>query len=164
MGAAMINDISGGDLDAKMLPTMAQYQAPYIMMHMKGNPQNMSNNTNYKKFLEEILFYFSEKIAKAVSLGIRDIVIDPGFGFAKNTSQNFELLKNLNLLKTFRLPILAGISRKSMIYKTLEVRAKDALNGSTALHMVALNGGANILRVHDVKEAVECVKLYNALQ
>ena len=164
MGAAMINDISGGDLDAKMLPTVAQYQAPYIMMHMKGNPQNMSNNTNYKKFLEEILFYFSEKIAQAVSLGIRDIVLDPGFGFAKNTSQNFELLKNLNLLKTFRLPILAGISRKSMIYKTLEVRAKDALNGSTALHMVALNRGANILRVHDVKEAVECVKLYNALQ
>ena len=101
---------------------------------------------------------------RQVSLGIRDIVIDPGFGFAKNTSQNFELLKNLNLLKTFRLPILAGISRKSMIYKALEVRAKDALNGSTALHMVALNRGANILRVHDVKEAVECVKLYNALQ
>ncbi len=163
-GAAMINDISGGTLDTEMLPTVAKLKVPYIMMHMRGTPQNMQKNTSYNDVLKEILFYFSERVHSARVLGIKDIIIDPGFGFAKTLEQNYELLQNMDLLKTLNLPILAGISRKSMIYKTLNTDAENALNGTTALNMIALRQGANILRVHDVKEAIECTVLMKQLR
>lgn len=163
-GAAMINDISAGNMDDKMMQTISEFKVPYVMMHMKGNPQNMSQQTNYSNLLEEILYYFSEKVAAAKSYGINDIILDPGFGFAKNTFQNFSLLQHLNLFKTFELPILVGLSRKSMIYKTLGTNPDQALNGTTALNTYALTKGANILRVHDVKEAVECIELLEALK
>ncbi|WP_044399281.1 dihydropteroate synthase [Lacinutrix sp. Hel_I_90] len=162
-GAALVNDISAGHLDDKMMETVAHLNVPYIMMHMRGTPETMQQQTNYKSILKEILFYFSERIAKARALGIVDIIIDPGFGFAKTREQNFELLNSLEGFKIIELPLLAGISRKSMIYKTLQTTSSEALNGTTALNMVALEKGAKILRVHDVKEAVECVKLYNQL-
>jgi len=163
-GAAMINDISAGNMDDKMMQTISEFKVPYVMMHMKGNPQNMSQQTNYSNLLEEILYYFSEKVTVAKSYGINDIILDPGFGFAKNTFQNFSLLQHLNLFKTFELPILVGLSRKSMIYKTLGTNPDQALNGTTALNTYALTKGANILRVHDVKEAVECIELLEALK
>ena len=163
-GAAIINDISSGLLDEKMLETVAKLQVPYIMMHMKGTPKTMQSLANYEDLLKEMYFYFSERIAKARSFGLNDIIIDPGFGFAKTIEHNYELLQNLELLQFHELPILAGISRKSMIYKTLETSAEEALNGSTFLHAFCLQKGANILRVHDVKEAVECVKLSQALR
>ena len=163
-GAAMINDISAGNMDDKMMQTISEFKVPYVMMHMKGNPQNMSQQTNYSNLLEEILYYFSEKVAAAKSYGINDIILDPGFGLAKNTFQNFSLLQHLNLFKTFELPILVGLSRKSMIYKTLGTNPDQALNGTTALNTYALTKGANILRVHDVKEAVECIELLEALK
>ena len=158
-GASLINDISAGKLDENMLQTVANLQAPYIMMHMKGTPQTMQKQADYKNIMKEILFYFSERIDEAKKLGIKDLIIDPGFGFAKNTAQNFEVLKQLELLKLLELPILAGVSRKSMIYKTLENTPKEALNGTTVLNTIALQKGANILRVHDVKEATETIKL-----
>jgi dihydropteroate synthase len=163
-GAALINDISSGSLDSKMFEVIAKLQVPYIMMHMRGNPQTMQQQTVYGDLVKEILFYFSEKVAFARSLGINDLIVDPGFGFAKTTAQNFELLQKLDLLQILDLPILVGISRKSMIYKTLEITAENALNGTTALNTIALTKGANILRVHDVKEAIECVKLFEQLQ
>lgn len=162
-GAALINDISAGKLDKDMLQTVANLQVPYIMMHMKGTPQNMKEHANYKHIMKELLFYFSERINEAKKLGIKDIIIDPGFGFAKNTAQNFEVLKHLELLKTLKFPILAGVSRKSMIYKTLENTAQEALNGTTVLNTIALQKGATILRVHDVKEATETIKLTDQL-
>ncbi len=162
-GAALINDISTGNLDNNMLATVAQLQVPYIMMHMKGTPKTMQQQTNYDDLIKDILLYFSEKIAEARALQITDIIIDPGFGFAKTVKQNFELLNKFELLNITDLPILAGLSRKSMIYKTLDSSAKEALNGTTALNMIALQKGASILRVHDVKEAIECIKLNNAL-
>ena len=162
-GAAIINDISAGLLDENMLETVAKLQVPYIMMHMKGTPQTMQSLANYEDLLKEMNFYFSERIAKARSFGLNDIIIDPGFGFAKTIEHNYELLQNLELLQFHELPILAGISRKSMIYKTLETSPEDALNGTTFLHAFCLQKGANILRVHDVKEAVECVKLISRL-
>ena len=158
-GAAIINDISAGLLDEKMLETVAKLQVPYIMMHMKGTPKTMQSLANYDDLLKEMNFYFSERIAKARNFGLNDIIIDPGFGFAKTLEHNYELLQNLELLQFHELPILAGISRKSMIYKTLETSPEDALNGTTFLHAFCLQKGSNILRVHDVKEAVECVKL-----
>ena len=158
-GAAIINDISAGRLDDKMLSTIAQHKVPYIMMHMKGNPETMRQKTNYKDLLGDILYYFSERIATARALGIHDIIIDPGFGFAKTLDQNYELLKKLDFFKTLNLPILAGLSRKSMIYTVLGSKAENALNGTTALNMIALSKGTNILRVHDVKEAKECILL-----
>ncbi len=162
-GAAMINDISAGNLDGNMMQTLSDFKVPYVMMHMKGNPQNMSKQTNYSKLLEDVLYYFSEKVALAKSFGINDIILDPGFGFAKTPSQSFSLLHHLNLFKTFGLPILVGLSRKSMIYKTLGINPSQALNGTTALNTFALTKGANILRVHDVKEAVECIELMQAV-
>ena len=158
-GAALINDISAGLLDENMLETVAKLQVPYIMMHMKGTPKTMQSLANYDDLLKEMNFYFSERIAKARHFGLNDIIIDPGFGFAKTLEQNYELLQNLELLQFHDLPILAGISRKSMIYKALETAPEAALNGTTFLHAFCLQKGANILRVHDVKEAVECVKL-----
>lgn len=162
-GAAIINDISAGNGDDKMWETIAKYNVPYIMMHMKGNPKTMQTLANYDDVVKEILIYFSDKIAKARSLGINDLIIDPGFGFAKTLEQNFEVLQKLELFQMLDLPILAGISRKSMIYKTLETNAENALNGTSVLNTIALTKGAKILRVHDVKEAVECVNLYQKL-
>ncbi|WP_350291369.1 dihydropteroate synthase [uncultured Croceitalea sp.] len=162
-GATLINDISAGNLDNKMMDTVAQHQVPYIMMHMKGNPQNMKQLATYEDLLKEIIHYFSERVYEARLKKINDIIIDPGFGFAKTVQQNFKLLANIDLLKVLDLPILAGLSRKSMIYKTLDTTPEDALNGTTALHIRALEGGANILRVHDVKEAMECITLFNEL-
>ena len=162
-GVAIINDISAGLLDEKMLETVAKLQVPYIMMHMKGTPKTMQSLSQYEDLVKEMNFYFSERIAKARTFGLNDIIIDPGFGFAKTIEHNYELLQNLELLQFHDLPILAGISRKSMIYKALETSPKDALNGTTFLHAFCLQKGANILRVHDVKEAVECVKLMSRL-
>jgi dihydropteroate synthase len=163
VGACIVNDIAAGGLDEQMMQTVAEFQAPYIMMHMKGNPQTMQSLAQYHNITKEVLFYFSEKIAQARSFGINDLIVDPGFGFAKTTEQNFELLANLELFDRLELPILVGVSRKSMIYKTLETTAEFALNGTTVLNTIALQKGSNILRVHDVKEAIECVKLYQNL-
>ena len=162
-GAAIINDISAGNLDVKMMETVAQLQVPYIMMHMKGTPQTMQSLTQYENIVKEMLFYFSEKIALARSFGINDLILDPGFGFAKTVDQNFEVLNKLDLFQMTELPILAGLSRKSMIYKTLDTSAEFALNGTTSLNTISLLKGAKILRVHDVKEALECVQLFNQL-
>ena len=162
-GAAMINDISAGKLDDNMLPTIADLHVPYIMMHMRGTPQNMQQHTTYDNLVKDILFYFSERIAAARALGIIDLIVDPGFGFAKTLEQNFELLNKLELFKIIKKPLLIGVSRKSMIYKTLETSAQDALNGTSVLNTIALQKGASILRVHDVKEAVECIKLTAAM-
>lgn len=162
-GAAIINDISAGNTDEKMMTTIAKYNVPYIMMHMRGTPQTMQAMTNYENIVKEILFYFSERIAKARSFGITDLIIDPGFGFAKTLEQNYEILQKMELFKMLELPLLGGFSRKSMIYKTLNFTAQEALNGTTVLNTIALTKGAKILRVHDVKEATECVKLFNAM-
>lgn len=162
-GAALINDISAGAQDPQMMKTIGELGVPYVMMHMRGTPQTMSRLTDYEDLLKEIVYYFSEKIALARAAGINDIVLDPGFGFAKNLDQNYELLKNMDLLQNLEYPLLIGLSRKSMIYKLLEQSPDEALNGTTALHMYGLIKGANILRVHDVKEAVECVRLFTQL-
>ncbi len=162
-GAAIINDISTGNLDAKMIETVAKLQVPYIMMHMKGTPQTMQSLAQYDNIVKEMLFYFSQKIAQARSLGINDLILDPGFGFAKTLEQNFEVLSKLELFQMTELPLLVGVSRKSMVYKTLETTAEFALNGTTSLNTISLLKGAKILRVHDVKEAVECVKLHQQL-
>ncbi|MGX1023069.1 dihydropteroate synthase [Psychroflexus sp. MBR-150] len=163
IGASIINDISAGQLDTNMLQVVAKHQVPYVMMHMKGNPQNMKTLAQYDNLLVEIKTYFSERLSIAYQKGINDIIIDPGFGFSKSIQHNFELLNHFELFKSFDLPLLCGLSRKSMIYKTLKTQPMHALNGSTALHAIALYKGANILRTHDVKEAVECIKLIQAL-
>ncbi|TVZ27283.1 dihydropteroate synthase [Gillisia sp. Hel_I_86] len=162
-GAAMVNDISAGNLDENMLKVVAEFQVPYIMMHMRGNPKTMKNLKDYTDLTQELLFYFSEKISAARALGINDIIVDPGFGFSKNIDQNFELLSNLRKFKVLGLPILAGLSRKSTIYKTLGCSPLEALNGTTVLNTMAIANGTNILRVHDVKEAMETVKLMSQL-
>lgn len=164
IGAAIINDISAGNLDENMFATVAKHQVPYIMMHLKGTPQSMQKQAVYDDLMKDLRFYFSEKIDEVTALKINDVIIDPGFGFAKTTAQNYTLLNHLDLFKTFELPILIGLSRKSMIYKVLQSSPKEALNGTTALHAIALLKGAHILRVHDVKEAVECVKLVEELK
>lgn len=158
-GAAVVNDISAGLLDSKMWETVGNLHAPYIMMHMRGTPQTMVKQTQYNDIIKEMLFYFSERTAAARAAGINDIIIDPGFGFAKTLSQNYEVLNNLELFAITGLPLLAGVSRKSMIYKLLGATPQDSLNGTTVLNTLALTKGANILRVHDVKEAVETVKI-----
>ena len=162
-GAALINDISAGSLDEKMMEVIASNNVPYIMMHLRGTPQTMQDQTNYEHIINEILTYFSDKVNKARSLGINDLIIDPGFGFAKTTDQNYEILSNLEQFKMLELPILAGVSRKSMIYKTLDTSPEEALNGTTVLNTIAITKGATIIRVHDVKEAMECVKLCGKL-
>lgn len=163
-GASLVNDISAGQLDKEMMPTVATLQVPYIMMHMKGTPQTMTSNTNYDNLTKDILSYFSEKISEANALGINDIILDVGFGFSKTREQNFELLNHLDSFNITGLPMLVGLSRKSTIYKTLNTTASKALNGTTAMHAWALQQGSNILRVHDVKEAMEVITLYNALK
>jgi len=162
-GAAIINDISAGKLDEKMLETIAKYQVPYIMMHMKGTPQTMQTFTQYENIIKEMMFYFSERVAVARALGIHDLIVDPGFGFAKTLEQNYEVMQKMELFQMLELLLLTGISRKSMIYKELGTNAEMALNGTTVLNTIALTKGAKILRVHDVKEAVECVRLFNKL-
>ena len=163
-GADIINDISGGSLDSKMFETVAKLNVPYIIMHMRGNPSNMMDKTNYENIIDEMENYFSKKIELAKSFGINDIIIDPGFGFSKTTKQNFDILKNLTSLNNLDKPLLVGISRKSMIYKTLNLSPIDSLNGSTVLHTISLMKGANILRVHDVKEANGCIRLVTELK
>ncbi|MBA2561616.1 MAG: dihydropteroate synthase [Chitinophagaceae bacterium] len=159
-GASIINDISAGNLDNSMLATVASLQVPYICMHMKHTPETMQNNPVYENVTREVLDFFIEKTHECKVAGINDVIIDPGFGFAKTITHNFQLLKNLSAFKMLDKPILAGLSRKSTIYKTLGIPVKEALNGSTVLHTLALQNGANILRVHDVKEAREAVVLF----
>ncbi len=163
-GAALINDISAGNLDDKMFEIIARYNVPYIMMHMRGTPQTMQTLTDYDDIVKEMLFYFSERIHKARSYGINDLVIDPGFGFAKTIAQNYEVLQKLDLFQMLELPLLVGVSRKSMVYKPLGTSADEGLNGTTFLNTIALTKGASILRVHDVKEAVECVTLFDKIK
>ncbi|MFV8443178.1 dihydropteroate synthase [Flavobacterium sp. LB2P44] len=162
-GAAIINDISAGNLDDKMFGVITKYNVPYIMMHMRGNSQTMQSLTSYEDIVKEMLFYFSEKVAKARSFGINDLIIDPGFGFAKTIAQNYEVFQKMELFNMLELPLLIGISRKSMIYKILDTTIENALNGTTVLNTLALTKGAKILRVHDVKEAMECVALFNKI-
>ncbi|MEA4948744.1 MAG: dihydropteroate synthase, partial [Petrimonas sp.] len=158
-GVNIINDISGGQIDDNMFETVARLNVPYILMHMRGTPQTMQQHTRYDNFIQDILYYFSEKLSKLNLLGVNDIIIDPGFGFSKTTDQNYQLMAYLKYFNIFDVPILVGISRKSMIYKLLECTPQESLNGTSALNTFALLSGANILRVHDVKEAVECVKI-----
>lgn len=160
-GAVISNDISSGKLDPLMFETIAKLKVPYIMMHMKGTPQNMQKHTEYEDLVNDIYLYFSERINRANEHGIEDLILDPGFGFSKTLEQNYKVLNKLKVFKNLNYPILSGLSRKSMIYKTLESTSGEALNGTTALNMLALINGANILRVHDVKEAMECIKLFN---
>ena len=163
-GASLINDISGGTMDEKMFETIAKLQVPYILMHIQGRPETMQLQPNYQDVITEVMDFFIERTTKLKALGVHDIVLDPGFGFGKNLRHNFQLLKVLDQFVHLDYPILAGISRKSMIYKALEIGPENALNGTTALHMWALERGAKILRVHDVKEARECIKLYEMLE
>ena len=163
-GVAIINDISAGQMDEQMFPTIAKLGVPYIIMHMKGTPQDMQVSPKYDHFLKEIFYYFSEKVQKLKDLGVKDIIIDPGFGFDKTIEHNYELMNHLEEFSLFELPLLVGVSRKSMIYKLLETTPEEALNGTTALHTIALLKGANILRVHDVKEAVESIKIVQKMK
>jgi dihydropteroate synthase len=159
-GVGMINDVSGGTLDAEMFETIADLQVAYVLMHMRGTPQDMQTYTEYENITSEVLGFLQKRIAQLHLLGVNDVIADPGFGFAKTTEQNFRLLREMYYLKELNVPLLAGMSRKSMIYKTLGIEATEALNGTTALNMLALLNGAAILRVHDVKEAVETIKLF----
>lgn len=158
-GADMINDISAGNLDNKMFDTIAELGVPYCIMHMQGTPATMQKDPQYSNLIQELFFFFSEKTNQLTKLGVKDIMIDPGFGFGKTLEHNYEILYRLDEFKIIGLPIIVGLSRKSMIYKVLEVTSEDALNGSSVVHTIALLGGANMLRVHDVKEAKECIKL-----
>jgi dihydropteroate synthase len=161
-GASIVNDISGGHLDEQMLSTVGKLQVPYICMHMRGTPQTMQEHTVYTDLMTDVLDYFIERLGACSQAGIEDVVIDPGFGFAKTIPQNFWLLKNLAALGILNKPILAGLSRKGTVYKTLGITADEALNGTSVLNTLALQNGASILRVHDVKEAVEAVTLFEA--
>lgn len=164
-GVAMVNDISAGLLDKNMMATVAKLNVPYIMMHMRGTPQTMQapENTVYKNLITDIYHYFTERIAQARALGIDNVIVDLGFGFAKTREQNYELLDQLEVFKTLDVPILTGVSRKSMIYKTLNIEPSEALNGTTVLNSIALVRGTNIVRVHDVKEAMECIRILQEL-
>ena len=163
-GVGMINDVSGFEWDENMLDAIVELQVPYILMHSKGNPQTMQSLTRYDDFLSDILQYFAKKIAILRERGFnKEIIIDPGFGFAKTVEQNYTLLRELNVFECFKTPILVGISRKSMIYKPLNIEPAEALNGTSVLNTLAIERGANILRVHDVKEAIETIKLHNLL-
>ena len=163
-GVAIINDISAGQMDKEMFSTIARLGVPYIIMHMKGTPQDMQVSPQYDHFLKEIFYYFSEKVQKLRDLGVKDIIIDPGFGFGKTLEHNYELMSHLEEFSLFELPLLVGISRKSMIYKLLGTTPEEALNGTTALNTLALLKGANILRVHDVREAVETTKIVQKMK
>jgi dihydropteroate synthase len=160
-GASIINDITASEYDSEILKIAHKHNAPYVMMHMKGMPQDMMKQNKYDNLIKDIIYYFSKKIEAARTAKVNDIIIDPGFGFSKNIDQNYDILKNLGLLKSLDLPILVGLSRKSMIYKLLKITPELALNGTTSLNTIALLNGAKILRVHDVKEAMECIKITN---
>lgn len=162
LGVDIINDISGGELDKEMFATVAKLGVPYILMHMKGTPQTMQQAPHYDDLMKELLLYFAEKVQQLRDLGQKDIILDPGFGFAKTLEHNYQLMNHMDELKIFELPVLSGISRKSMIYKLLGGTPQDALNGTSVLNTISLLKGANILRVHDVKEAVEVVKIVSA--
>ncbi len=162
-GASMINDISAGTFDSNMMKLVSSFRVPYIMMHMKGLPSDMQQNPSYEDVVMEITRFFVLNIQKAREVGIADIIIDPGFGFGKTLEHNYQIMKQLEVLQIFNLPVMAGISRKSMIWRPLNTNADSALNGTTALHMYALQKGAKILRVHDVKEAMECITLHQLL-
>ena len=163
-GAKMVNDISAGSMDSDMISTVAELHVPYIIMHMKGTPQTMQQSPHYNNVSVEVLDFLIAKKEACRAAGIHDIIIDPGFGFGKTIAHNFTLLKQLEVFKMLNVPILAGLSRKGMVHKTLDATAEEALNGTTALNTIALLNGANILRVHDVKEAMECIKLVQAYQ
>ena len=163
-GAAIINDISGGKMDEKMFQTIADLQVPYILMHMLGTPQNMQQNPVYEDVTKEIISFFAAQIYKLHQLKVNDIIIDVGFGFGKTMQHNYEILNNLSLFEILDAPILAGVSRKSMLYKPLKINAYEALNATTVANTIALLNGANILRVHDVKEAMEAIKIVNQLE
>jgi dihydropteroate synthase len=160
-GASIINDITASEYDSEILKIAHKHNAPYVMMHMKGMPQDMMKQNKYDNLIKDIIYYFSKKIEAARTAKVNDIIIDPGFGFSKNIDQNYDILKNLGLLKSLDSPILVGLSRKSMIYKLLKTTPELALNGTTSLNTIALLNGAKILRVHDVKEAMECIKITN---
>lgn len=162
-GAAIINDVSAGMLDDAMMETVAAFNAPYIMMHMKGTPQNMQQFTQYEDVMKEMIFYFSERMELARQHGITDVIVDPGFGFSKTLDQNYEVLNKLELLQNLGVPVLSALSRKSMIYRFLDTVPQEALNGTTVLNTLSLIKGADLLRVHDVKEAIECIKLYGKI-
>lgn len=163
-GACIINDISGGTMDEKMFQTIGRLKVPYIMMHIKGTPQTMQQNPIYDHLMNDMLRFFRSQIKRLSDLGAKDIIIDPGFGFGKTLDHNYEIVAKLQELNELKLPILIGVSRKSMIYKFLGGNPSTSLNGTTALNVIAMEHGANILRVHDVKEAVECVKLYSKIK
>lgn len=163
-GVAIINDIAAGEMDSQMFPTVARLGVPYIMMHMQGTPQDMQQNPHYDNLLKEVFYYFSERVQRLRDLGTKDIILDPGFGFGKTLEHNYQLMNHLEDFRVFGLPLLVGVSRKSMIYRLLDSTPQDALNGTTALHTIALMKGANILRVHDVKEAVEVVRIVEKMK
>ena len=158
-GAAIINDISGGELDKDMFATVARLQVPYVLMHMQGTPQDMQQRPHYDSLLEDVFLYFARKVQQLRDLGVKDIILDPGFGFGKTLEHNYELLAHLEDFRIFELPLLAGVSRKSMIYRLLDATPAEALNGTTVVHSICLLKGADILRVHDVRQAVEAVKI-----
>ncbi|GIM55864.1 dihydropteroate synthase [Capnocytophaga canimorsus] len=163
-GACMINDISAGHLDEKMWQIIADFQVPYIAMHMKGTPKNMQEHTHYEDIVKEMIFYFSQIKAKAQQYGINDLIIDPGFGFSKTLEQNYEILRKLSLFRILDVPILVGVSRKSMLYRLLQTTAENALNATTIVNTLALTKGAHILRVHDVQQAKECVQIFEKME
>lgn len=163
-GVAIINDISAGEMDKEMFRTVADLNVPYVMMHMQGTPRNMQQHPHYNNLLKEVLMYFARKVHQLFSLGVKDIILDPGFGFGKTVEHNYELLAHLEEFHTFELPLLVGVSRKSMIYNLLGITPQEALNGTTAVDTICLMKGANILRVHDVREAVETVKIVEAMK
>lgn len=163
-GAAIINDISAGEMDEQMFPTVARLNVPYIMMHMQGTPQNMQKEPHYENLLKEVFMYFARKVRQLRDLGMKDIILDPGFGFGKTLEHNYELMAHLEEFGIFELPLLVGVSRKSMIYRLFGATPQEALNGTTVLDTVALMKGADILRVHDVREAVEAVRLIEKLK
>ena len=158
-GLQIINDISGGQIDKRMFAVMAEINVPYVLMHMRGTPQTMQQHTHYDHFIQDLLYYFSEKKSELNSLGVNDVIIDPGFGFSKTLMQNYEMMAFLKYFHIFDEPILVGVSRKSMIYKLLDISPGESLNGTTVLNTVALLSGASLLRVHDVREAVECIQI-----
>ncbi|HZH71959.1 MAG TPA: dihydropteroate synthase [Mariniphaga sp.] len=164
IGPVVVNDISGGTLDSKMFETIGKMSVPYILTHIKGTPQNMQEDPQYHDVVREVSNWLSERVKQLTKYGVKDVIIDPGFGFGKNVIHNYELLNKLDSFKVFQLPVMAGISRKSLIWKLLQITPEEALNGTTAVNMMALLGGADLLRVHDVKEAVEAVKIYKALK
>ena len=163
-GAAIINDISAGEMDEQMFPTVARLNVPYIMMHMQGTPQNMQKEPHYENLLKEVFLYFAQKVQQLRDMGMKDIILDPGFGFGKTLEHNYELMAHLEEFGIFELPLLVGVSRKSMIYRLFGATPQEALNGTTVLDTVALMKGADILRVHDVREAVEAVRLIEKLK